>query len=57
MVTRWLGKEFDLKDGDHVKVTGVYMCANQRVNLRLQSTRGELYLTTVELEFNKVSAK
>jgi hypothetical protein len=55
MITRWIGKEFDLIDGDHVKVLSVHMCANQRVNLRLAGTLGELYLTTRELEMARVA--
>lgn len=59
MIIKWIGKEFDLKDGDHVRVTGAYMphmtsAAYPAVCLVLHSRRGELFLTTRELEMNRV---
>ena len=58
LIIKWTGKEFDLKDGDHVRVTGAYMAPSHRdlgstVCLVLQSRRGELFLTTRELEMNR----
>ena len=55
MITRWKGKTFELKGGLKVRVVGVEMSANQRVNLTLRTDLGTLYLTTVELAMNLAS--
>jgi hypothetical protein len=55
MITRWKGKTFELKGGLKVRVVGVEMSANQRVNLTLRTDLGTLYLTTIELAMNLAS--
>ena len=45
LIIKWTGKEFDLKDGDHVRVTGAYepdMKEHARYTERYQVYR-ELY--------------
>ncbi len=63
MITRWMGRQFTLRDGDRVKVVGVTMPLPGVVNLAFEHSKmyrlepgvaeyGPLYLTANELANN-----
>ncbi len=52
MVTRWIGKQFQLVGGDRVTVRAASMSQTRLVVLDLEGNAGRFNLTARELELN-----